>query len=87
MFGGVGIYSEGVFFAVIDNDTLFFKVDDRLRPQYRDVGMPAFAPMPGKPAMEGYYQVPPNVLEDADELAKWAKQSLTLPVKKRGKAK
>src|SRR4030095_9214715 len=27
MFGGVGIYSDDVFFAVIDNDTLFFKVD------------------------------------------------------------
>ena len=76
MFGGVGIYSDGKFFAVIDNDTLFFKVDDGLRPQYRKAGMTAFAPMPGKPAMEGYYQVPPAVLEDADQLARWAKQSL-----------
>jgi DNA transformation protein and related proteins len=82
MFGGVGIYSDGVFFAVIDNDTLFFKVDDALRPRYHAAGMPAFAPMPGKPAMEGYYQVPPTVLEDADELAKWAKRSLALPVTK-----
>jgi hypothetical protein len=53
MFGGVGIYSDGLFFAVIDNDTLFFKVDDELRPRYRSAGMSAFAPMPGKPAMEG----------------------------------
>jgi len=76
MFGGVGIYSGDTFFAVIDNDTLFFKVDDELRPQYVDRGMPPFQPMPGKPAMTGYYQVPPSVLEDGDELARWAGRSI-----------
>src|SRR6185295_4544324 len=68
MFGGVGIYSGGAFFGVIDNDTLFFKVDDGLRPQYVARGMLPFEPMPGKGAMTGYYQVPVDVLEDADEL-------------------
>ena len=86
MFGGVGIYRNDLFFAVIDNDTLFFKVDDELRPRYRSAGMHAFAPMPGKPAMEGYYQVPPDVLEDPDRLAEWARLSIavaaTKPVKK-----
>jgi len=76
MFGGVGIYSDEVFFAVIDNDTLFFKVDDGLRPHYVERGMPPFQPIPGKAAMTGYYQVPPSVLEDADELARWAGQSI-----------
>ena len=82
MFGGVGIYGDGVFFALIDNDTLFFKVDDELRPQYRSRRMPPWKPIPGKPASEGYYQVPPGVLEDADQLAKWAKQSIAVPAKK-----
>src|SRR6185503_16419799 len=81
MFGGIGIYSDGVFFAVIDNDTLFFKVDDALAKRYRDKGMPPFAPVPGAKPMMGYYQVPPDVLEDADELVKWAKDSLALPDK------
>lgn len=91
MFGGVGIYSNGVFFAVIDNDTIFFKVDEVLRVQYQEAGMPPFAPIPGKPPMMGYYQVPPDVLEDADEMVRWAKQSLALEAKgvktKRSKAK
>ena len=65
MFGGVGIYSDGTFFAVIDNDTLFFKVDEPLAKRYRDKGMPPFAPIPGAKPMMGYYQVPPDVLEDA----------------------
>lgn len=78
MFGGIGIYSAGTFFGVIDNDTLFFKVDDDLRPQYVAQGMPPFDPMPGKGAMIGYYQVPVAVLEDADDLVRWAKQSVAV---------
>ena len=86
MFGGVGIYSDGTFFAVIDNDTLFLKVDETLAKRYRDKGMPPFAPISGAKPMMGYYQVPPDVLEDARTLAKWAKDSLAIAVsKKRGK--
>jgi DNA transformation protein len=91
MFGGIGIYGAGTFFAVIDNDTLFFKVDDVLAQRYRDKGMPPFAPIPGAKPMMGYYQVPPDVLEDAAMLARWAKESMAIatakskkPRKKRG---
>ena len=88
MFGGVGIYSDGVFFAVIDNDTIFFKVDEVLAEQYIKAGMPPFAPIPGQPPMMGYRQVPPEVLEDADEMVRWAKQSIQhAPVKKKTKPK
>ncbi len=79
MFGGVGLYAGDVFFAVIDNDTLFFKVDDATRPAYEAAGMGPFAPIPGSPPMRGYYQVPPSVLEDADALADWARDAITRP--------
>src|SRR6187402_1537119 len=76
MFGGMGIYSDGTFFAVIDNDTLFFKVDETLAKRYRDKGMPPFAPIPGAKPMMGYYQVPPDVLEDGRALGQWANDSI-----------
>jgi hypothetical protein len=38
--------------------------------------MPPFAPIPGKPPMLGYYQVPPDVLEDAGSLCRWASESV-----------
>ena len=82
MFGGVGIYSDGTFFAVIDNDTLFFKADEMLATRYRDRGMPQFTPVPGAQPIAGYYQVPLDVLEDADALAKWAKDSIGIAGKK-----
>ena len=55
MFGGVGIYSAGLFFALIDDDTLYFKVDAATRPRYTDAGMKAFDPFRNGKTMEGYY--------------------------------
>jgi DNA transformation protein len=78
MFGGVGLYAGDAFFAVLDNDTLFFKVDDTLRERYRQRGMPPFAPIPGKPPMLGYFQVPADVLEDAAALCRWAADSIAV---------
>ena len=76
MFGGVGLYSDDHFFAVIDKDTLFFKVDTATAVRYKRRRMPAFRPMPDKPPMTGYYQVPPAVLEDRDALTEWALESV-----------
>ena len=41
MFGGVGIYAGDLFFALIDDDTLYFKVDDSNRSDFekRDMGL------------------------------------------------
>jgi DNA transformation protein and related proteins len=44
MFGGVGIYSGSYFFALIDDDTLYFKVDDLTRADYEQRYMNPFRP-------------------------------------------
>lgn len=75
MFGGVGLYSGALFFALIDDDVLFFKVDDANREDYVSRGMKAFMPIPNKASM-GYFQVPADVIEEAEELARWARRSL-----------
>ena len=72
MFGGVGIYVEDAFFALLDNDTLFFKVDDTTRPDYEARGMKPFQPFgEGTRAMGGYYEVPVDVLERIELLEVW----------------
>src|SRR5687767_1677142 len=55
MFGGIGLYSSDWFFALIDDDVLFFKVDDANREDYVSRGMPAFTPFPGQSSL-GYFQ-------------------------------
>ena len=82
MFGGVGLYADGIFFAVIDNDTIFFKVDETLAQRYIGRGMPPFKPMADKPPMRSYYQVPIDVLEDRDEIVRWAKDSIAVGARK-----
>jgi DNA transformation protein and related proteins len=39
MFGGLGLYSGDWFFALIDDDVLYFKVDDANREDYVSRGM------------------------------------------------
>ena len=74
MFGGYGIYSGPAFFAVVDEGRLYFRVDDASRPEYEARGMKPFNPM-GAP-MLGYWEVPPEVLEDSAELARWARKAV-----------
>jgi DNA transformation protein len=93
MFGGVGLYRDGVFFGLIDDDTLYFKVDDTTRPDYESRHMQPFRPYKNKPEVSmTYYTVPVDVLDDPEELVLWARRSVAiagLPKKKapRKKAK
>ena len=75
MFGALGLYSGEWFFALIDDDALFFKVDDANREDYVSRGMKAFMPIPDKASM-GYFQVPEDVIEEAEELTRWARRSV-----------
>jgi DNA transformation protein and related proteins len=77
MFGGLGLYCDGLFFGIIAGDTLYCKVDASNREDYVQRGARPFMPFPGKPAMS-YYEVPADVLEDAEELASWAKRSVAV---------
>lgn len=71
MFGGVGLYVDGVFCALIADGRLYFKVDDTNRGDFERAGMEPFQPFPDKPTTMGYYAVPERVLADASRLAPW----------------
>ena len=34
MFGGAGVYHDGLMFALVDDEVLYLKVDDRPRPAF-----------------------------------------------------
>jgi len=75
MFGGVGIYAGKLFFALIADDRLYFKVNDATRPEFERLGMEPFRPFGDDSAM-GYYELPADVLEDVNQLADWMKRSI-----------
>lgn len=79
MFGGVGLYHEGRFFAIIMDDALYFKVNDGNRRDYETRGMGRFRPYPNKPHLSmTYYEVPADILEDAEECGTWARRSIAI---------
>ncbi len=86
MFGGVGLYLDGLFFALIDNDALYFKADVVTRPRYEKAGSRPFCPYPDRPEkFMGYWQVPAEVLEEPETLARWAREALGVALAKRGR--
>jgi DNA transformation protein len=76
MFGGAGLYLNGLFFALIAHDTLYFKVDDSNRPDFETAGMGPFRPFGEKSYAMHYYEVPIEVVEDDDTLRVWAAKAL-----------
>jgi DNA transformation protein len=71
MFGGVGLYAGDFFFALMDDDVLYFKVDDHTRAHFEVLGMEPFRPGGDGGEVMQYYEVPADVLEDVEALAPW----------------
>ncbi|MGH7447968.1 MAG: TfoX/Sxy family protein [Longimicrobiales bacterium] len=77
MFGGVGIYTEGLFFALMDDDTLYLKVDDVNRAEFEAIGSGPFRPYDDERAMQ-YYALPGDLLEDVDALRGWVEGAVAV---------
>ncbi|MDX2065791.1 MAG: TfoX/Sxy family protein [Fimbriimonadaceae bacterium] len=67
MFGGAGFYAEGVFFAILDDDRLFFKVSPESAVAYDAEGMEPWY-IPGDPKPKAYREVPAAWRVDAARL-------------------
>jgi DNA transformation protein len=83
MFGGVGLYVDDAFCAIIGSDAgqLFLKADDSTRADYEREGMRIFGTPKGTMS---YYAVPDRVFEDPKLLRKWVRAAVA--VAKRAKA-
>ena len=78
MFSGFGLYRDGVIFALVLRDALYFKVDDANRAAFEAAGMAPFTyTRAGRAAtLTSYWEVPPAALDDPDELATLAEGAL-----------
>jgi len=76
MFGGVGLYCQGLFFGLIDDDTLYLKVDDATRPHFERAGSQPFLPYGDEGHAMQYYELPAAVLEDRMAVRPWVEQAL-----------
>ena len=77
MFGGAGIYAGGIMFAILVDDTLYLKADEASQRAFETEGMGPFTYEPAgkKPVAMPYWEVPPRLLEEPEELASWAREA------------
>lgn len=85
MFGGVGLYSGEVFFALISQDVLYVKVSEADRAAFESLGMPPFRPFEEHGPVMSYYQLPEDILEDIDELRRRAQRAIAAAREKKSK--
>jgi DNA transformation protein len=83
MFGGVGLYADDLFFALIDDDVLYLKVDDETRPRYEARGMTPFRPT--DEMSMSYYPLPDGALDDTEELRSWACEAVEAARRAKGR--
>ncbi|MFN4184256.1 MAG: TfoX/Sxy family protein [Hyphomonas sp.] len=79
MFGGAGVYQEGVMFALLSEDQVYLKVDEALRADLVAEGGAPFLYLrssDARPIDLGYVSLPSSAMDDPDEAAAWARRGL-----------
>jgi DNA transformation protein len=78
MFGKTGVFCDGLMFAMVADDTLFFRVDDHNRTVCAEAE--AFPPLNydkgGRSIDLAFWRAPERLLDEPDELVAWAREAL-----------
>lgn len=87
MFGGYGIYKDGIIFAIIAYDQLYFKVDDTNKADYEahDSGPFVYDQGGHKQTTMSYWLVPEEIMENHEKVAEWMEKSVEISRKKKKK--
>ena len=73
MFGGYGIFKEGLMFALVAEDTLYIKADDFNRFEFERLNLGPFIYTRNNRSMPmQYFRIPDEALDNSDELIRWA---------------
>lgn len=76
MFGGHGLFLDGLMFALIADNILYLKVDNVSKDDFIDNGLEAFTYIKkGKEFAMSYFQAPEDALEDAEVMRLWASKA------------
>ena len=92
MFGGAGVYCDGLMFGLVSDDTLYFRVDDGNRGAFEAEGQQPFTyDGKGRTIVLPYWRVPERLFDEPDEMIDWARAALAaarrVAAKKKSKLK
>lgn len=73
MFGGHGIFLEGLMFGLIADSVLYLKADKETENEFKAKGLEAFTYIKkNKEFKMSYFQAPEEIFEDSVEMNIWA---------------
>lgn len=76
MFGGYGIYHQGVMIAIVVDEVLYLKADRQSAPHFKALDLPRFEYLKqGKPVRMSFYAAPEEVFEDPDQAVLWGRRA------------
>jgi DNA transformation protein len=90
MFGGAGVFCEGLMIALLFSDTIFLKTDGALRARLEAEGGEPFLwtkPSTGEIIDMGYVSLPSSAMDDPDEASDWGRQALAVARAAKARAK
>ncbi|MEH6470735.1 MAG: TfoX/Sxy family protein [Halopseudomonas sp.] len=82
MFGGHGLFIDGLMFGLVAEAELYLKVDADTVSSYRDQGLEAFSYMRGgKRCALNYYQAPELIFEDQQQMRIWGNRAFEVALR------
>ncbi len=78
MFGKTGVFCDGLMFAVVTDDTLYFRVDDGNQAAFEEAK--SFPPLnygkQGRTIDLSFWRAPERLFDEPDEFLAWARLAL-----------
>lgn len=75
MFGGFAIYSQKIFFGIVYQNRLYFRVTPATRKDFEAYGSSAFQPS-DRVRLTTYFEVPEPIAANDAELLEWARKAI-----------
>ena len=86
MFGGYGVYRDGIMFGLIADDVFYLKADKASAPRFVTEGLAQFEYVKnGKPMKMSYYAAPEEIFDDPDAAKEWAELAFEAALRARNK--
>jgi len=83
MFGGHGVYLDGLFVAIVVDEALYLKVDGETEAAFRAAGCAPFVyESGGKTVATSYWSVPESALDCAEDMQPWARRAIAAALRK-----
>ena len=83
MFGGVGLYANDLFFALIDDDVLYLKGDESLKADFEAAGSLPVRPFGPDDKPMAYWSAPVEAVDDPELLVAWTRRSVEVAAKRK----